>query len=74
MENRRILSVIFGIAQGIIGVLSLVLAVMLFLNILEVQTVFNVPPELLPLYLLILGLFSIFSVINGFFLIHEWRV
>ena len=72
MENRRILSAIFGIAQGIIGVLSLVLAVLLFLNILEVQTVFNAPPELLPLYLLILGLFSIFSVINGFFLIREW--
>ena len=73
MENRRILSAILGIAQGIIGVLSGVLAVLLFLNILEVQTVFNVPPELLPLYLLILGLFSIFSVINGFFLIREWR-
>jgi len=74
MENRRILSAIFGIAQGIIGVLSLVSAVLLFLNILEVQTVFNAPPELLPLYLLILGLFSIFSVINGFFLIREWWV
>ena len=72
MNKRRILSAIFGIAQGIIGVLSLVLAVLLFLNILEVQTVFNAPPELLPLYLLILGLFSIFSVINGFFLIREW--
>ena len=71
MENRRILSAIFGIAQGIIGVLSLVLAVLLFLNILEVQTVFNAPTELLPLYLLILGLFSAFSVISGFFLIRE---
>ncbi|TET28491.1 MAG: hypothetical protein E3J73_00765 [Candidatus Bathyarchaeum sp.] len=74
MEKRRILSAIFGIAQGIIGVLSGVLAVLLFLNILELQTVFNAPPELLPLYLLILGLFSIFSVISGFFLIREWRV
>ncbi len=74
MEKRRILSAIFGIAQGIIGVLSGVLAVLLFLNILELQTVFNAPPELLPLYLLILGLFSAFSVISGFFLIREWRV
>jgi hypothetical protein len=74
MNKRRILSAIFGIAQGIIGVLSVVLAVLLFLNILEIQTVFNAPPELLPLYLLILGLFSIFSVISGFFLIREWRV
>ncbi len=74
MNKRRILSAIFGIAQGIIGVLSIVLAVLLFLNILEIQTVFNAPPELLPLYLLILGLFSAFSVISGFFLIREWWV
>jgi hypothetical protein len=72
MENRRILSIIFGIAQGAIGVLSAVVAVLLFLNIIEVQTLFNAPPDFLPLYLLILGLFSIFSIINTFFLIREW--
>ena len=74
MKNRRILSAIIGIAQGVIGVLFGVLAIMLVLNLIEVQTVFNVPPELLSLYLLILGLFSVFSVISGFFLISErWR-
>jgi len=73
MKIRRILPVIIGIAQGVIGVLFAVLAVMLFLNLLEVQTVFNVPSELLPIYLLILGLFSIFSIISGYFLIREGR-
>ena len=73
MEIRRILPAIIGVAQGVIGVLSAVLAVLLFLNLLEVQTVFNVPPELLPLYLLILCLFSVFSILSGFFLIREWR-
>jgi len=73
MEIRRILPAIIGIAQEVIGVLFAVLAVMLFLNLLEVQTVFNVPPELLPLYLLILGVFSLFSIISGFFLIREGR-
>ena len=73
MEIRRIVSAIIGVAQGVIGVLFGVLAVMLALNLTEVQTVFNVPPELLPLYLLILGLFSVFSIISGFFLIREWR-
>jgi membrane associated rhomboid family serine protease len=74
MENRRILSAIFGITQGALGVLSAVLAVMLFLNILEVQAVFNVPSELLPLCLLVLVLFSVFSLVSGFFLISErWR-
>jgi len=73
MEIRRILPAIIGAAQGVIGVLSAVLAVLLFFNILEVQAVLNVPPELLPLYLLILGLFSVFSILSGFFLIREWR-
>jgi len=73
MEIRRIMTAVTGIAQSAIGVLSAVLAVLLFFNILEVQTVFNVPPELLPLYLLFLGLFSVFSVFSGLFLIREWR-
>jgi uncharacterized membrane protein YozB (DUF420 family) len=73
MKIRRTLTAITGIAQEIIGVLSAVLAVLLFFSILEVQTVFNVPTELLPLYLLILCLFSIFSILSGFFLIREWR-
>ena len=73
MKIRRILTALTGIAQEVIGVLSGVLAVMLFLNLLEVQTVFNVPSELLPIYLLILGLFSIFSIISGYFLIREGR-
>ena len=73
MEIRRILSAIIGVAQGVTGVIFGVLAVMLVLNIIEVQTIFNVPPELLPLYLLILGLFSVFSIISGFFLIREGR-
>jgi membrane associated rhomboid family serine protease len=73
MEIRRIVSAIVGVAQGVIGVVFGVLAVMLVFNLTEVQTVFNVPPELLPLYLLILGMFSVFSIISGFFLIREWR-
>ena len=72
MENRRILSAVFGIIQGALGTLSAALAVILFLNILEVQAVFNVPQELLPLCLLVLVLFSVFSIISGSFLIREW--
>ncbi len=72
MENRRILSIIFGVAQGGIGILVGVATVMMFFNFLEIQTVFNLPVEFLPIYLLVLALFSLFSLINGFFLIREW--
>jgi len=72
MENRRILSIIFGVAQGGIGVLVGAATVMLFFNFLEIQTVFNLPVEFLPIYLLVLALFTFFSIVNGFFLIREW--
>ena len=74
MENRRILSVIFGITQGVIGALSAVLTVILFLDLIELEAVINVPQELQPVCLLILVLFSVFSIISGSFLVHErWR-
>jgi len=71
MEVRRILVAIVGIAQGGLGVLAGILAGILYFNFLGVQTKLNVPAEHLPLYLLILSVFSLFSVISGFFLIHE---
>jgi hypothetical protein len=71
--KRRILSTVVGVAQEILGIVSAALTVLLALNIIEVQTVVTSPPEFLPLYLIILGLFSVFSVISGFFLINELR-
>jgi hypothetical protein len=73
MKIRRILTAITGVIQEVVGVLSMVLAVMLFLNILELQTIFNLPSELLPLYMLILVIFSLFSVVSGVYLIREGR-
>jgi membrane associated rhomboid family serine protease len=71
MGVRRILVTIVGVVQGAIGLLAGFLACILYFNFLGVQTTLNVSTELLPLYLLILGVFSFFSVTNGFFLIHE---
>jgi hypothetical protein len=71
--ERRILSTVVGVTQEIVGVVSAALTVLLALNIIEVQTLLAAPPEFLPVYLVILGLFSIFSIISGFFLITELR-
>jgi hypothetical protein len=73
MRIRGIVSAIVGLAQSAIGVLAAAWTVMLFLGMLEVQTVFDVPPELMPFYLLILSLFSLFSIISGILLIRELR-
>jgi len=73
MKIRKVIAAVTGLAQEAIGLLSAVLTVMLFFDLLEVQTVFNLPPEFLPLYLLILVLFSLFSIASGVFLIREGR-
>jgi hypothetical protein len=71
MKVRRILGATVGIAQGAIGVLAGTLAGILYFNFLDVQTALNMSAELLPFYLFILIVFSFFSVISGFFLVHE---
>ena len=73
MKIRKVLTTVIGLTQEAIGLLSALLAVMLFFNLLEVQTVFNLPVELLPFYLLVLVLFSFFSIVSGVFLIREGR-
>ena len=71
MTVKRILVAIVGIAQGAIGVLAGVLVCILYFNFLDAQTTLNISAELLPLYLLTLSVFGFFSLISGFFLIHE---
>jgi hypothetical protein len=70
MKLKRILPAVVGIAQEGIGMLAAILAVLLLLDLVEAETVFSLPPELLPLYVVILGLFSAFSIISGLFLIR----
>lgn len=71
MKVSRILKAITGIIQEGIGMLTAILALLLFLSIVDVEEVFRLPSELLPFYLLILGLFSIFSIASGLFLIRK---
>jgi len=73
MKKRRILSAIVGIIQGVIGISFGAIAVLLVASIIEVQALLNTPSEFMPLYILILGLFSIFSVVSGLFLVREGR-
>ena len=71
MKIRKVVAVVTGLAQEAIGLASAVLAFILVFDFLEVQTVFGLPAELLPFYLLVLVLFSLFSIVSGIFLIRE---
>ena len=62
---------IVGLAQGAIGVLTGFLAFLLFFDFFGAQAAFNVSSEHVPLFLLMLGVFSSFSVTSAFFLVHE---
>lgn len=73
MKISRVLIAMVGIVQSVIGAIAMVLALMFHLNMLEVQTIFSLPPEFLPFYQIILGLFSLFSIISGLYLIRGER-
>ncbi|MGD8507211.1 MAG: hypothetical protein PVF15_11195 [Candidatus Bathyarchaeota archaeon] len=71
MTVKRTISVVVGLTQGAIGMLALILVCILYFNLLNIQTTLNVSPELLPLSLLLLGVFAFFSIVSGLFLLHE---
>lgn len=73
MKISKVLAATIGVVQGAIGVITMVLMLMLYFNILEVQTILSLPQELLPVYLIVLGLFSLFSVISGGYLVRGGR-
>ena len=71
MKIRKVLAAVTGLVQEAIGFSAAVVAVMLFFDFLEVQTIFTLPTKFLPFYLLVLVLFSLFSIVSGLFLIRE---
>lgn len=73
MKISKVLAATIGVVQGAIGVITIALVFMLYFNILEIQTILSLPPELLPVYLIVLGLFSLFSFISGSYLVRGGR-
>lgn len=71
MVNKRWIGAVAGFTQAIIGLLSTFFAVVLFLEVIDLQAVFSLPSELLPICVFGLVLFGVFSIISGLFLIRE---
>ena len=69
--TRKLVAAALGVTQGAIGVVAVVSMLVLYLNLFDLQTELNISAALLPLYLLGLGVFGLFSVINGLYLISE---
>ncbi len=71
MRPRRILGAIVGTLQSATGVLAVIFAYMLYIDLFGVQSWLNITAEFLPLHMLTLTLFGFFSVMNGLFLLTE---
>ena len=73
MKIRKILSVLIGLIQSGMALISTIITILLFFGFIEIELFFNTPSELFPIFLLILSLFSLFSLVNGIFLIRDLR-
>lgn len=71
MKAKRVPFVIVGITQGAMGVAAIVLTCILYFNFSDVQTILNVPTELVSLCLLVLAMFGFFSIVSGSFLLRR---
>jgi predicted membrane channel-forming protein YqfA (hemolysin III family) len=68
---RKSLTIVVGSAQATLGASAIVLAFLLHINFFGLQTWLKIPPEFLPLQILVLIVFGVFSVISGLFLLTE---
>jgi hypothetical protein len=69
---RMVVSTVVGIIQGVMGAFAVVFAFLFYNNILDIQTVLNLPTQSMPLYLFLLLIFGFLSIVSGVSLIHEW--
>jgi hypothetical protein len=70
MKVRGAVLKVVGVMQSVIGALAVIFAYLLYFDQFNLQNLINVSGDL-PLYLLILLLFGLFSIISGFCLICE---
>jgi multisubunit Na+/H+ antiporter MnhB subunit len=70
MKLRGAVFKIVGVTQGVIGALAVIFAYLLYSNNFGLQDRLNISGDL-PLYLLVLILFGLFSIISGFCFICE---
>lgn len=76
MAIKRVLAVVVGAVQSLIGILSMASAYLIYDNprYLEMRTILSIPNEYVTLCILLLSIFSLFSIISGLLIIYEWSI
>lgn len=70
---RKTFAAIVGMVQVGIGALSILFTYILHRDLFDVQAMFHIPMENVPLYVLLFLVLGLFSTISGFSFIQEWR-
>ncbi|MCW4044483.1 MAG: hypothetical protein NWE94_03080 [Candidatus Bathyarchaeota archaeon] len=73
MNMRLTLTLLLGMIQSVIAISAMVLAGVLYANLFNVQSLWDVPQEALNFHLAILLALSIFLIASSAFLFLDWR-
>ncbi len=70
MGPRRILATIVGTMQSAMGMLAVIFACTLYIDLFGLRARLNVTTEFLPLHMLVLIVFGFFSILSGLLLVR----
>jgi len=70
---RKTFAAILGMLQVGIGASSIIFTYFLHRDLFDIQDMFRVPMENVPLYVLLFFVLGLFSTISGVSFIQEWR-
>lgn len=71
MDTKKALSKSIGVIQTAIGVAAIVFGFLSFYDVLGIQTMLEVVPDSIGLYLWVFIIFGLLSTISGLFLFYE---
>jgi polyferredoxin len=70
---RKVFVAAVGVAQVMIGALSILFTYIFHSDLFNVQATFWIPTKNVSLYVLLFLVFSLFSLISGLSFVQEWR-
>jgi hypothetical protein len=73
MRARVTLIIVFGIIQSLMAFSAMTLACVLYFNLFDAQSLWNIPQEAINFHLVILLTFGVFLIASGLFLVNDWR-
>ncbi|RJS76646.1 hypothetical protein CW712_01305 [Candidatus Bathyarchaeota archaeon] len=76
VKAKEAFAMFVGIFQSLTGILSITVAYLIYYNpdFFPVRTMFNLLPEHVAFYMMLLIVVGSFAIISGLLIIHEWSI